>query len=76
MQRRELITFLGGAAAAQLLAAQAQQLLVPTIHASSPNANIEAAFRKGLSEMGFVDRRSHQTIWRQHERGSNGGRNI
>jgi hypothetical protein len=68
VQRRELTTFLGGAAAALPLAAQAQQPRVPTIgylHAASPNANLEAAFRKGLSEMGFVDRRSHETIWRQ-----------
>ena len=68
MQRREFITFLGGAAAALPLAAQAQQPRVPTIgylHAASPNANPRGG--KGLSEMGFVDRRSHESIWRQHE---------
>ena len=70
MQRREFMTFLGGAAAALPLAAQAQQPRFPTIgylHAVSPNANLEAAVRKGLSEMGFVDCRSHETTWRQHE---------
>jgi putative tryptophan/tyrosine transport system substrate-binding protein len=68
MQRRDLITFLGSGAAALPLAAQAQQPRVPTLgylHAASPNANLEAAFRKGLSEMGFVDRWSHETLWRQ-----------
>jgi putative ABC transport system substrate-binding protein len=68
MQRRELTTFLGGAAEALPLAEQAQQPRVPTIgylHAASPNANLEAAFRNGLSEMGLVDRRSHEAIWRQ-----------
>ena len=67
MKRRELIALLGGAVAWPL-AARAQQPPVPTIgylHAASPNANLEAAFRKGLSDMGFVDRRSHETMWRQ-----------
>lgn len=34
-------------------------------NAALPNAN--PSFRKGLSETGFVDRRGHETIWRQHE---------
>jgi putative tryptophan/tyrosine transport system substrate-binding protein len=61
MRRREFIAGLGGAAAAWPLAARAQQPPVPTIgylHADLPNANIVAAFRKGLSEMGFVDGRN------------------
>src|SRR5262249_7104722 len=58
MRRREFMTLLGGAASGMWpQAARAQQPPVPTIgylHAGSPNANFERAFRKGLSEMGFV----------------------
>ena len=60
MKRREFIAGLG-AAAAWPLAARAQQPPVPTIgclYAGPPTANIEAPFRKGLSEMGFVDGRN------------------
>ena len=58
--RREFITMLGGAAAWPL-AVRAQQPPVPTIgylYAGPPTANVEASFRKGLSEMGFVDDRN------------------
>src|SRR4051794_23844789 len=69
MKRRAFILF-GGAVAAWPAVARAQQSLVPTIgylHAGPPNAPGEAAFRKGLSEMGFVDGRNVAIEYRYAE---------
>src|SRR5262245_41849733 len=63
MHRRFFLTFLGTAAAASAwpLAARAQQPIIPTVgylFAGSPQPSSVAAFRKGLSEMGFVEGRN------------------
>jgi putative tryptophan/tyrosine transport system substrate-binding protein len=59
MRRREFITLMGGAAACPL-AVSAQQPGMPLIgllyHGSpEPSANLVVAFRKGLSETGYVE---------------------
>jgi putative ABC transport system substrate-binding protein len=63
LQRREFITLLGGAAVAWPLAAHAQQRATPLIgylHSQQPEPYEYqvAAFRKGLSEMGFIEGRN------------------
>jgi putative ABC transport system substrate-binding protein len=63
MRRRQFISTLAGASAAWPLTARAQQRGVPLIgflHPGSaePNANLLAAFRKGLADTGYTEGRN------------------
>ena len=60
MRRREVITMLGGAAAAWPLAARAQQAGIPLIgflHSTSPDGYTDnfRAFHQGLKDIGYIE---------------------
>ena len=71
MRRREFITLIG-CAAAWPVGAVAQQPAIPVIgylsfRSANESASVEAAFREGLSEIGYSDGRSVHIAFRWAE---------
>jgi len=72
MRRRDFITVIGGAAATWPVAARAQQAAVPVIgflsfRSANESETSVAAFREGLSEIGYADGRSVNIAFRWAE---------
>ena len=72
MRRRDLIKGIAGSAAAWPFAAVAQQPSIPVIgflsfRSANESANSEAAFREGLSEIGYSDGRNVHIAFRWAE---------
>ena len=65
MRRRQFFAFLGGAATWSY-AARAQQPVIGFVSTRSPSesASVEAAFRKGLGEAGYMEGRNVQILFR------------
>ena len=65
MRRRQFFAFLGGAATWSY-AARAQQPVIGFVSTRSPSesASVEAAFRKGLGEAGYIEGRNVQILFR------------
>jgi putative ABC transport system substrate-binding protein len=72
MRRRDFITVISGAAAGWPFAARAQQTNIPVIgflsfRSANESAGSEAAFREGLSEIGYSEGRSVHIAFRWAE---------
>src|SRR5262245_56330267 len=70
--RREVITLVGGAAAAWPMAVRAQQSAMPVIGfiqtgASGAMAHLGAAFHRGLKEVGYVEGQNVEVVYRYAE---------